>query len=321
MSASKAMARCVALLRGVNVGRAKRMAMADLRAMLEQLGLGEVRTMLNSGNALFAAPRPDTAALAARIEAAIVARFGFAARVIVLTAQELEGIIAGLPPTRADVDGSRLLVALASDAAALTPARPLLAQSWSPEALALGTRAAYLWCPAGVLASRLLPAFGRCTGEATTMRNWTTVQHLRDALAAGPGSGKGRSNIKEAGRHTSTDLGAVFSGLRQLMAPLAGHLVTTTDTDTELSLYTRHRMSNGKPLFFGAVKRGRNYASYHLMPVYVRPALLDGLSPTLRKRLRGKSCFNFTSVDAQALAELAALTRASLQSYREQGFA
>jgi uncharacterized protein (DUF1697 family) len=87
---------CVALLRGINVGKAKRIAMADLRALIEGLGYTDVRTLLNSGNVVFSASRGATAAIAAAIEKAIVARFGFSAAVVVVTAKELEAIVAAI---------------------------------------------------------------------------------------------------------------------------------------------------------------------------------------------------------------------------------
>src|ERR1700704_4724623 len=70
--------RRVALLRGVNVGKAKRVAMADLRKLVEGLGYGDVRTLLNSGNVLFTVPAGMTGDAAARIENAIGARLGVA---------------------------------------------------------------------------------------------------------------------------------------------------------------------------------------------------------------------------------------------------
>ncbi len=83
----------VALLRGINVGRAKRVAMADLRALVESLGYLEVRTLLNSGNVVFTVPRGARGDPAARIEKAIATELGVTSRVIVITAAELAGIV------------------------------------------------------------------------------------------------------------------------------------------------------------------------------------------------------------------------------------
>src|SRR5439155_26831574 len=89
--------RHVALLRGINVGRAKRVAMADLRALFEELGYGEVRTLLNSGNVVFTARAGNSATIATRIEKALTKRLGISTRVIVITAGELATIIAKNP--------------------------------------------------------------------------------------------------------------------------------------------------------------------------------------------------------------------------------
>lgn len=178
------MTECIALLRGINVGKAKRIAMADLRALVAGLGHARVRTVLNSGNVLFGAARGDTARLAAAIEAAIAARCGFASRVVVVTAADLAAIVRENPLLDVATNPSRLLVAFVAKPAALDAAGPLLREPWAPDALAVGSRAAYLWCPDGVIDSRLAQAFGRQLGEAATTRNWSTVLKLQAAAAA-----------------------------------------------------------------------------------------------------------------------------------------
>lgn len=116
------------------------------------------------------------------------------------------------------------------------------------------------------------------------------------------------------------DLGSVFADLRAIMAPFAASLDSKRDDDTELYVDTRHIQKNKKPLFFGAVQMKKAYVSYHLMPVYAKPELLAGVSPALKARMQGKSCFNFTVSDTVLLKELAALTKAGYASYKEQGF-
>jgi len=85
-------------------------------------------------------------------------------------------------------------------------------------------------------------------------------------------------------------------------------------------LDTPHVMKNGQPLFFGAVKVGKRYVSFHLMPVYVNPALLDAASSALKARMQGKSCFNFTKAAPDLFAELAELTRRGRENYAAQGY-
>ena len=87
------MSECVALIRGINVGRGKRVAMADLRDMMVGLGHTNVRTLLNSGNVLFQSKRPNVTKIAASIEAPINGACGFSAAVTVITAQELDLIV------------------------------------------------------------------------------------------------------------------------------------------------------------------------------------------------------------------------------------
>ena len=174
----------VALIRGINVGHAKRVAMGELRALVGGLGYSDVRTLLNSGNLVFSAPRAAPAAAASRIEKAMAARLGVSARVIALTAAELAEAIAGNPLLARATNPSRLLVAILAAPGDRAKLRSLEKQRWDPSALALGKRVAYLWCPDGLMASPLAQAVGGALGDAVTMRNWTTLTKLL-ALARG----------------------------------------------------------------------------------------------------------------------------------------
>lgn len=116
------------------------------------------------------------------------------------------------------------------------------------------------------------------------------------------------------------DLAPVYAELHRILAPYAAQLVTLRDDGQELYVDTRHVQKNKKPLFFGAVQVKKAAVSYHLMPVYLQPELLAGLSPGLKARMQGKSCFNFASVEPALFQELAALTRAGYASYEAQGF-
>ncbi len=117
-----------------------------------------------------------------------------------------------------------------------------------------------------------------------------------------------------------TDLEIVFKELLTIMFPYAKKLVSTKDDATEVYVDTAHIQKNKKPLFFGAVQIKKAYVSFHLMPIYVKPELLEGLSPELKARMQGKSCFNFAASDKALFKELAALTKAGYASYKEQGF-
>jgi len=117
-----------------------------------------------------------------------------------------------------------------------------------------------------------------------------------------------------------TELTSVYAELHKIMAPYAAKLDTKRDDAEELYVDTRHIQKNKKPLFFGAVQIKKSYVSFHLMPVYVKPELLNSVSENLKARMQGKSCFNFKAVEPELLKELATLTKAGWASYKEQGF-
>ncbi len=175
------MSECVALIRGINVGRNKRIAMADLRDLMIDLGHTHVRTLLNSGNVLFQCKRPNVAKIAESIETAINTRCGISAAVTVATAQELDLIVSENPLLQVVDDHARHLVAFVTHAKHLEALRPMLKESWTPDALAITKRAAYLWCATGILESRCLLTFSRKAGATVTTRNWATVLKLQAA--------------------------------------------------------------------------------------------------------------------------------------------
>lgn len=174
----------IALLRGINVGKAKRIAMADLRALVADLGYRHVRTLLNSGNVVFTAPGIAASDAATRIEEAITSKFGFTSRITALTAAELADAVDANPLLEVADNPSRSFVAFLNDPADRRLLEPLLEQDWSPESFALGPRVVYLWCPDGLLAGHLPEAVGRALGDAVTTRNWATVAKLHALCSA-----------------------------------------------------------------------------------------------------------------------------------------
>ena len=169
----------IALLRGVNVGHAKRVAMADLRALLEGLNCTEVRTLLNSGNAVFGAPpRATPTALASAIEAALHQQLGIGTRVFVLVAGTLAELLAAHPLRALAGDDAKLLLAILAPGVERRALDALAARDWAPDGLALGPHAAYLWCASGVLDSPVSQAFAKVVGEQATTRNWATMNKL-----------------------------------------------------------------------------------------------------------------------------------------------
>jgi hypothetical protein len=120
-----------------------------------------------------------------------------------------------------------------------------------------------------------------------------------------------------SGRPTS-DLADTFAFLREILAAHSKHLIITVDKPGDYQVASptmRDRI--GRPLYVAGVKTGKNYVSYHLMPVYMRPELLKTLSPRLTKRMQGKSCFNFTIVDPDDAKELSAVTKAGIAGFRD----
>lgn len=118
-----------------------------------------------------------------------------------------------------------------------------------------------------------------------------------------------------------TDFQVIFTRFKDMLTRYAGeNLRLRTEKLDQCELIgppTPH--SQGKPVWFGAARIGKRYVSYHLMPVYAFPDLLVGISPELRKRMQGKSCFNFTKVDDKLFAELAELTEQGYQRFKQEG--
>ena len=111
-----------------------------------------------------------------------------------------------------------------------------------------------------------------------------------------------------------------FKRLKQILVPYSEELVIVTDEDDNFYLNTHFTMKNKKPMYFGSVKINKNYVSYHLMPVYVFPDLRDDMSPALNKRMQGKSCFNFKTIEDVLYKELAELTKAGYSKYESAGY-
>ena len=177
------MSRYVALLKGINVGRNKQIAMADLRALLGDAGFTDVRTHLRSGNAVFSSAEQDTAALAAAVEQRIADSLGMSVACLVRSREEVDAVVADNPLAEAGTDGSRLMAHFLS--AAPHPDR-LAAHDprlLDPGRIELGDRVIYQWCPDGLMAA---PPAGtlaeRHLGVTVTGRNWNTVTKLAALL-------------------------------------------------------------------------------------------------------------------------------------------
>jgi hypothetical protein len=107
---------------------------------------------------------------------------------------------------------------------------------------------------------------------------------------------------------TQADFQTVFAQLRKILEPFEPHLLVKANAPGNYSLDAPYSEQYKKEVFFGAVQVKKNYVSFHLMPVYMFPELLDGVSPELRARMQGKSCFNFKTLDPNQVKELTRLT-------------
>lgn len=115
----------------------------------------------------------------------------------------------------------------------------------------------------------------------------------------------------------SADFGAIFATLKPVMAEQAVHLTVQKETAMEYSLVTKgpspFPQHKGQPMWFGAVKQGKAYVSFHLMPLYMSATLEKQISLALKKRMQGKTCFNFKTLpNAGLIADLKRLTAAAV---------
>lgn len=117
---------------------------------------------------------------------------------------------------------------------------------------------------------------------------------------------------------TSPDFPTVFEQLKQILKPYASKLTVTADTPTAYSLDGPYSEKWQKVIYFGSAQIKKNYVSFYLMPVYMFPELIKEISPALKKRMQGKSCFNFKQVEPDLFQELAELTRQGVERFRSE---
>lgn len=174
--------RVAVLLRGVNVGRAKRIAMCDFSALLTDLGMTDVTTLLNSGNAVgsWSGPIPP---LGRKVGAAIEARLGFSCDVIVRTRAQMDAVIATDPLGAVATNPSWYLVTFLGSAPTADAVARLAVMDLAPDQWVLEGQELYIWMPRAVNASPVGKQLAKgVLGVPWTGRNWTTVTKLRDLL-------------------------------------------------------------------------------------------------------------------------------------------
>lgn len=176
-----------ALLRGINVGGAKKVPMAELRAVMEGLGHGGVRTYLQSGQAVFTSGHGDADSLAAELTAAIEKHFGFSVDVIVRDHAYLAAVADDCPFPAADLEAKQLHVTYLSAPVDADRFAALDQPAFLPEEFRLGDRALYLYVPDGLGRSKLAEQLAKprlTKGLIATTRNWNTVVKLVEMTAA-----------------------------------------------------------------------------------------------------------------------------------------
>lgn len=178
LGSSLAMTTHIALLRGINVGSHKRIAMAELRELLAELGYGGVRTLLQSGNVVMSA-EAQPAELASELEREIAGRFSVQTPVVVRTREELAAVVALNPLRDVADDPKRYQVSFLSAEPAPEAVRAIAAVDVEPERLVHVGREIYAWHPDGIHTSPLAKLLtDKRLGVVATARNWNTTTKL-----------------------------------------------------------------------------------------------------------------------------------------------
>jgi len=115
----------------------------------------------------------------------------------------------------------------------------------------------------------------------------------------------------------NAEFAQVYAELRALMIESAAGMIVAQDGEDGLVMHAPipHPLKPNLPMWFGAVQIGKAYVSYHLMPLYMNAAMQARVTPALKKRMQGKTCFNFKAVDEAVFAELEVLTRAAADAF------
>lgn len=173
----------IALFRGINVGGAHIIPMKELRSLLEGLGCQDVRTYIQSGNAVFR-HRSSPSALSKKIRAAIDDAFGFDPPVLLMSRADLERAAANNPFPEGEADPKTLHLAFLTKAAKRPDLELLETLRANDERCELEGSVFYLHAPSGIARSKLAAKIDRALGVDTTSRNWRTVQKVLELAGA-----------------------------------------------------------------------------------------------------------------------------------------
>ncbi len=166
-----------ALLRGINLGAHNRMPMARLRELIAAMGGTEVRTLLQSGNAVFDHTTAEPERLARELEELIGRELELTVPCVVREASDLRRVLDGNPFT--DFDPAKLVVLFLSGPVGAEHVSGIDPERYAPDEFRLGEREIYVNCPTGLARSKLPTALGdKRLGLVATARNWNTVTKL-----------------------------------------------------------------------------------------------------------------------------------------------
>ena len=199
--------RSVALFRGINVGTAKRVSMAELRELFESLGCSGVETILNSGNVVFTSKKEK--GLAAKIEAALLARTGIASNVTVVDGATFLDVVEEDPLAGRGLDPARHLVAFVRDPADVARFEPFRKGISDGDLVEVGDGVAWLHFAAGILDSPLMKGLSKAMGDRWTTRNRATAEKIailirRPAPAPVSGAGSRRPSAPSRSRPSTS---------------------------------------------------------------------------------------------------------------------
>jgi len=121
----------------------------------------------------------------------------------------------------------------------------------------------------------------------------------------------------------ASDFTEIFATLKPVLAKYAKRLTVKTDSPVEYTLLTKSAspfpQHKGQPMYFGSIRLGKAYVSFHLMPLYMNPEMARHVTPALKKRMQGKTCFNFKNdPDPELVADLKRLTEAGFEQWGKQ---
>jgi hypothetical protein len=127
-----------------------------------------------------------------------------------------------------------------------------------------------------------------------------------------------RASTAPSAKTKKDEFESAFRGLRKMLKPYDKKLWVTKDAPGNYMSESKSIRYQGKPVMFAGIT-SKSYVAFHLFPVYMFPNLLDGVSPELKKRMQGKTCWNFKKAEESLFAELGKVVEESFRRFEEMG--